>query len=187
MDRIDYGKLVDEAMHLIVYKVLKKVQQEGLPAEHHFFISFLTHHPLARLSEALKNKYPREMTIVLQYQYENLKVDSNGFGVTLSFSGSKENIYVPFNAITTFADPSVQFGLQFRELLNPAEQEEDLDMEVSLQEEDDDLEKITEAIRKELETKLSKDNKVGTKKKAQQKNTSKKKGDNIVSLDQFRK
>ncbi len=115
-DFIDYGRLVDEAMHIIVFKVLKLVGEHGLPGEHHFFISFLTRYPGAVVSETLRNKYPKEMTIVMQYQYQDLTVDSLGFGVTLSFSGRKESIYIPYAAITTFADPSVQFGLQFREV-----------------------------------------------------------------------
>jgi len=115
-DLIDYGRLVDEAMHVIVFKVLKRVEQEGLPGEHHFFISFGTRHKGVRISENLLVKYPHEMTIVLQYQYQDLKVDAKGFSITLSFDGCKENIYIPYGAITSFADPSVQFGLQFREV-----------------------------------------------------------------------
>lgn len=115
-DVIDYGKLVDEAMHVIVYKVLKAVQDHGLPGNHHFFISFITKYPGVKISPSLTNKYPKDMTIVLQYQFKNLKVDTSGFSVSLSFNGTQEAIYIPFNAITTFADPSVQFGLQFREV-----------------------------------------------------------------------
>jgi hypothetical protein len=114
-DMIDYGRLVDEAMHIIVYKVLKIIQDKGLPGNHHFFISFITKYPGVKLSKSLLNRYPREMTIVLQYQFQDLSVDQKGFTVTLSFNGIKEKIYIPFAAITTFADPSVQFGLQFRE------------------------------------------------------------------------
>lgn len=112
---IDYGRLVDDAMHVIVQRVLVMVEQGGLPGNHHFFISFLTQHPGVQLSPSLLSKYPREMTIVLQYQFYDLKVDPHGFSVVLSFSGVKETIYIPFVSITTFADPSVQFGLQFRQ------------------------------------------------------------------------
>jgi hypothetical protein len=115
-DLIDYGKLVDEAMHVIVFRVLKRVEQEGLPGEHHFFISFITKHKGVKLSENLLKKYSQEMTIVLQYQYKDLKVDAKGFSITLSFNGRPENIYIPYSCITSFADPSVQFGLQFREV-----------------------------------------------------------------------
>jgi hypothetical protein len=113
---VDYSRLVDEAMHIIVFKVLKMVEKNGLPGLHHFFISFITNHKAVKLSTALRAKYPREMTIVLQHQYEELRVDAKGFAITLSFGGAKEQVYVPYAAITTFADPSVQFGLQFREV-----------------------------------------------------------------------
>jgi hypothetical protein len=117
---IDYAKLVDEAMHVIVHRVLQMIALEGLPGNHHFFISFLTAHPGVKISQSLASKYPTEMTIVLQYQFYDLKTDPHGFSVVLSFNGVREEIYIPFIAITTFADPSVQFGLQFRdnELLN---------------------------------------------------------------------
>lgn len=128
-DIIDYGKLVDEAMHVIVYRVLKIIQEHGLPGNHHFFISFVTKHPGVKLSKALTSKYPKEMTIVLQYQFQDLVIDNKGFGVTLSFNGVKEKIYIPFTAITTFADPSVQFGLQFREVDYGYADEVDLELE----------------------------------------------------------
>lgn len=115
-DSIDYSRLVDEAMHVIVFKVLKRVEEEGLPGDHHFFISFLTKHKGVKISSQLAYKYPNEMTIVLQHQYQDLKVDAKGFGITLSFNGRKDNLYIPYCAVTSFADPSVQFGLQFREI-----------------------------------------------------------------------
>jgi len=165
---IDYGQLVDEAMHIIVCKVLKIVEKYGLPADHHFFISFITKHQGVKLSKTLLDKYPREMTIVIQYQYQDLKVDSKGFSVTLSFSGHKENIYVPYAAITTFADPSVQFGLQFREV------EYDYD-EVDI-----------ELLDSELETENNNNNSDPNKPSGGSKKD-KKKDDNVISLDQFRK
>lgn len=181
MDRINYGKLVDEAMHLIVYKVLKIIEQEGLPRNHHFFISFLTQHPQARISQTLKNKYPREMTIVLQYQFHNLKVEETGFTVTLSFSGAEETIFVPFVAVTTFADPSVQFGLQFRETAFDEEHKQELD-------------KIDEEIRRQITAEIERDMKKQGKSSAPAatdagKTAVKAKKDdssNIVSLEKFR-
>jgi hypothetical protein len=128
-DMIDYGKLVDDAMHVIVKNVLKIVQERGLPGNHHFFISFVTKHPDVKMSKVLLSRYPREMTIVLQYQYQDLFIDNKGFGVTLSFNGVKESIYIPFAAITTFADPSVQFGLQFREIDYEYQDEIDIEFE----------------------------------------------------------
>ncbi len=166
-DIIDYGKLVDEAMHIIVLKVLKIIQEKGLPGNHHFFISFVTKHPGVKLSQTLTNKYPKEMTIVLQYQFQDLIVESQGFSVVLSFNGVKEKIYIPFTAITTFADPSVQFGLQFREV---DYEYEDEDMIVEFEDDEHPIAKDAEAP------------------KGKGKKGGKKKGENnVVSLDKFRK
>jgi hypothetical protein len=111
---INYATLIDEAMHNIVKKCLRMAAAEGLPGDHHFFISFLTNHKGVKLSSKLRHRYPEEMTIVLQYQFEELKVEEKGFSVVLSFDGIKETVVVPFEALTSFADPSVKFGLQFR-------------------------------------------------------------------------
>ncbi len=110
---IDYSQLVDEAMYFIVYKALKIVEQHGLIGDHHFMISFLTKHPGVMISEGLRNQYPNEMMIVLQYQFRGLAVHRGYFEVILSFGGVPEKIVVPFAAVTTFADPSVQFCLEF--------------------------------------------------------------------------
>lgn len=124
---IDYNRAVDEVMHLIVHKVLKQVEQEGLPGNHHFFISFITSHKGVKLSNMLRNRYPYEMTVVLQYQFHNLRVDPNGFSVMLNFGGIPEEIYVPFDSMIAFVDPSVQFGLQFNNvILNDQDDIEDL-------------------------------------------------------------
>lgn len=168
-DIIDYGKLVDDAMHIIVSKVLKIVQEKGLPGNHHFFISFVTKYPGVKISKTLLNKYPREMTIVLQYQFQDLTTDSKGFGVSLSFNGIKESIYIPYAAITTFADPSVQFGLQFREVGYSFSDQEEMELEVELDP------KNTDVKEKKGSKKLTK--------KAEDKDPS----TNVVSLDHFRK
>ncbi len=114
LNYLDYGSLVDRAMHLIVHDVLLLVEKHGFPNDHHFFISFLTHSKDVRIPEELSMKYPKAMTIVIRHQYKNLHVTQEGFEVTLLFAGVEKTIYIPFKAITTFADPSVQFGLQFR-------------------------------------------------------------------------
>lgn len=111
---INYSDLVDEAMQTIVYRVLHMVSQDGLIGEHHFYISFLTEIKGARISSYLKKKYPHEMTIVLQHQFENLKIHNDRIEVTLSFGGIPERLIIPFVAITAFLDPSVQFGLKFK-------------------------------------------------------------------------
>jgi hypothetical protein len=111
---INYSDLVDEAMHGIVKKSLKIFSLTENIGDHHFFISFATHCPGVVLSEKLRSRYPEEMTVVLQYQFENLVVDNDKFAVTLSFDNVKERIEIPFKALTAFADPSVKFGLQFK-------------------------------------------------------------------------
>jgi len=112
-DLIRYDVLVQEALRGVVRKVLTEVAQAGLPGDHHVFISFDTSAPGVRLSSRLKQKYPEEMTIVLQHQFWDLIVSDHGFEVGLSFGSVPERLVVPFSAIKGFFDPSVQFGLQF--------------------------------------------------------------------------
>ena len=111
---INYGALIDDAMHHIIKKALSYVAINGLPEEHHFFISFITCYPGVYLSDRLKQRYPNEITIVLQYQFDDLIINNDHFSVVLSFNSVREKIVVPFNSITSFADPSVKFGLQFK-------------------------------------------------------------------------
>jgi hypothetical protein len=112
-DLIRYDILAQEALRGVVRKVLSEVARTGLPGEHHFFISFVTKAPGVRLSQRLVEQYDKEMTIVLQNQFANLKVSETGFEVELSFDGRPEMLGIPFSAIKGFFDPSVQFGLQF--------------------------------------------------------------------------
>lgn len=167
---IDYGKLVDEAMHIIVHRVLKTIQDQGLPGNHHFFISFATKYPGTQLSQSLMSKYPKEMTIVLQYQFQSLIVDDKGFEVTLSFNGAKERLYIPFKGIITFADPSVQFGLQFK----------DVDFGEYTDEDNLDLEN-TDAQKSSPAKKGKKPEPVTAKKSGKPSES------NVISLDRFRK
>jgi len=111
-DLIRYDLLVQEALKGVVRKVLIDAK-DGLPGEHHFYISFQTDFPGVRLSNRLREKYPQEMTIVLQHQYWDLNVTEHTFEVGLSFSGIPERLLIPFDALTGFFDPSVQFGLKF--------------------------------------------------------------------------
>lgn len=111
---IDYSSLVDNAMHLIVRKSLEIFANNHFNTDHHFFISFVTKYPGVTISDKLRVKYPYEMTIVLQYQFEDLEVQEDSFSVVLTFDGQKEKVVVPFASLTAFADPSVKFGLQFR-------------------------------------------------------------------------
>jgi uncharacterized protein len=112
-DLIRYDILAQEALRGVVRKVLSEVVKTGLPGEHHFFINFVTRAPGVRMSQRLLDQYDKEMTIVLQNQYWDLKVNETGFEVGLSFDGQHENLAIPFSALKGFFDPSVQFALRF--------------------------------------------------------------------------
>ena len=112
-DHIRYDILAQEALRGVMRKVLQEVQRTGLPGNHHFFITFLTGAPGVRVSTRLKERYPEQMTIVLQYQYWDLKVTDVGFEVGLSFSDVPEKLEVPFAAVRGFYDPSDNFELEF--------------------------------------------------------------------------
>jgi hypothetical protein len=118
---IDYGKLMHRAMRSLIQDVLTGVQADGLPGAHHFFITFDTTHPNARITDWLKDRYPSEMTVVMQNWFDALEVTDDGFSVTLNFGDAPENLYVPFDAIKTFVDPSVEFGLRFESQNEEAE------------------------------------------------------------------
>jgi len=112
-DLIRYDLLVQDALRGVVRKVLSDAAQNGLMGEHHFYVSFRTEAPGVRISQALRDKYPQDMTIVLQHQFWDLNVTEHAFEVGLSFSGVPERLLVPFDALSGFFDPSVQFGLKF--------------------------------------------------------------------------
>ena len=112
-DLIRYDILVQDALRGVVRKVLSEVAKTGLPGDHHFYVSFDTTHPGVRLSGRLRQRYPTEMTIVLQHQFWDMQVDDAHFEVGLSFGGIPERLYVPLSAVKGFVDPSVEFGLQF--------------------------------------------------------------------------
>lgn len=110
---IDYGNLMHTAMRGLIRTVLKDVAEHGLPGAHHFFITFDTAHPDAELADWLSDRYPGEMTVVMQHWFDNLEVGEDGFSVTLNFGDAPEPLYIPYDAIKTFVDPSVEFGLRF--------------------------------------------------------------------------
>jgi hypothetical protein len=112
-DHIRYDILAQEALRGVMRKVLTEVARTGLPGNHHFFITFMTEAPGVRISTRLKERYPEQMTIVLQYQYWDLKVSETGFEVGLSFSDIPERLEIPFAAVRGFYDPSVNFELEF--------------------------------------------------------------------------
>jgi len=112
-DTIAYGRLMHRAMRGLIQTVLLDVADRGLPGEHHFFVSFDTRHPEVDIAPWLRDRYPEEMTIVIQNWFDGLSVDDEGFSITLNFGDSPEPLRIPFDAILTFVDPSVEFGLRF--------------------------------------------------------------------------
>ena len=112
---IDYGTLMHKAMRTLIFDVLKDVEKSGLPGEHHFFITFDTTVEGVEISEWLRKRYPEEMTIVIQHWFDGLNVKEDGFDITLNFGDQPESLVVPFLAILTFVDPSVEFGLRFEQ------------------------------------------------------------------------
>ncbi|MGB1235077.1 MAG: SspB family protein [Planktomarina sp.] len=165
-DTIEYGNLMHNAMRGLIQQVLQEVLDHGdLPGEHHFFITFDTLHPDVEIADWLSDRYPGEMTIVMQHWYDNLEVTDQGFAVTLNFGDSPEPLYIPYNAIKTFVDPSVEFGLRF-------ETEEG---------EDDDDNSPVELVRDEPDVAAE------LTAKEEPADESEKQSADVVSLDAFRK
>ena len=118
---LDYDRMVQKALLQVVRDALTLTAEKGLTGSHHFYLTFQTNRSDVQIPENLKEKYPEEMTIVLQHQFWDLSVSPVGFGVTLSFDDRQENLWVPFSAIVSFLDPSVKFGLQFESVEPPVE------------------------------------------------------------------
>ena len=112
-DLFDYPRMVQTALRNVMREALARIASEGLPGDHHFYVTFRTRAPGAIVPKSLLTKYPDEMTIVLQHQFRALEVGDDAFSVSLSFQSRMEQLTIPFAAVTTFADPSVNFGLQF--------------------------------------------------------------------------
>ena len=110
---LNYELLVEDALRSVVRASLSIVEKVGLPGETHFYISFSTTHPGVEISDDLRAKHPENMTIVLQHQFGDLSVGTEGFSITLFFAGKPSPMVIPFQSITSFNDPSVGFGLQF--------------------------------------------------------------------------
>lgn len=131
---IDYNNLMHRALRKVMADVLEDIAVDGLPGNHHFFISFETTHPDVDMPSWLKEQHPEDITIVIQNWYEDLVVSDTWFEITLSFSNQKTRLHIPFDAVLTFVDPSVEFGLRF-----DAPEDED----------DDVLEEVIEEIERE--------------------------------------
>jgi len=111
--QIDYGQMVEAALRTVVRDVLRRFAAGDVPSPHHFYVTFRTDFPGVEMPEYLRGRYPAEMTIVLQHQFWDLNVEDERFGVTLSFNDQPERLVIPFEALRVFADPGVEFGLQF--------------------------------------------------------------------------
>jgi uncharacterized protein len=120
---LPYDDWTEDALRHVVARALAYAGKNGLPGEHHFYVTFRTDHPGTAIPQRLREKYPEEMTIVLQHQFHNLKVDDAAaeFSVGLSFGGIPTTLTVPLGAVTGFADPHVRFGLRFRADMPEAE------------------------------------------------------------------
>ena len=162
-EELQYDVMVEEALRSVVRTALTHVTHHGLPGEHHFYITFRTEAPGVRIPKRLSERYPDEMTIVLQHQFWDLLVGEESFDVTLSFNDVREVLSIPYEAVTAFADPSVKFGLQFGEMEEPAGELSDADLDVG----DEALDEMPpiESGAEEAESQ----------------------GDNVVALDRFRK
>jgi len=112
-ESIDYGNLMHQAMRGLIQNVLTRIAEDGLPGKHHFFITFDTMHPDVEIADWLSDRYPGEMTVVMQDWFDGLEVTNDGFSVTLNFGETPEPLYIPYDSIKTFVDPSVEFGLRF--------------------------------------------------------------------------
>lgn len=112
-----YDRMVEQALRGVVREAVQEVVEKGLPGDHHFYITFMTDFPGVNIPSYLRDRYPGEMTIVLQYQFYDLSVDAQKMKVTLSFNNVPERLEIPLSAITIFADPSVNFALQFQPMV----------------------------------------------------------------------
>ncbi|MEL6646752.1 MAG: ClpXP protease specificity-enhancing factor SspB [Pseudomonadota bacterium] len=160
---IDYGKLMHNAMRGLIQHVLSDVRDNGLPGVHHFFITFDTAHPEVDIADWLRDRYPGEMTVVMQHWFDDLVVEADFFSVTLNFGDQAENLTIPYDAILTFVDPSVEFGLRFES------HDDDDDDDIS-EDDSEDIAPFAEITEDEVEPQDDEKSKA-----------------DVVSLDSFRK
>lgn len=179
VDYIRYDILAQAALRGVVRTVLADAAKKGLPGEHHFKITFNTAAPGVRLSERMRARYPQEMTIVLQHQFWDLAVSEQAFEVGLSFGGVAERVTVPFDAVTAFYDPAVQFGFQFEVIEGAAEG----DARAALQA----PEKSSAAANRRGGEQHTPESLPGLKPAAQPAATPAAEGGEVVRLDRFRK
>ena len=125
MDEINYPEIMKQAIQGVISAALDHAAQHGLPGKNHFVINFETAHPEVKIPAWLRDKYPDKMTIIIQHWFENLRVNSDGFHVTLNFGDAPQNLYIAFDSINSFLDPSVNFGLHFAETQMEAQEDDE--------------------------------------------------------------
>ena len=108
---IEYQKILDKNMLNVFKDVLRNIKNNGLTSNNHLYITFLTNHSKVIIPTWLKNKYPEEITIIIQYEYYDIEINKNYFSITLSFNGINTNLQIGYDSIMSFADPSANFGL----------------------------------------------------------------------------
>jgi len=175
-DLLRYDKMVEAALRGVVREALARTAANGLPGAHHFYITFKTGFDGVEMPASLRAQHPEDMTIVLEHQFWDLDVEENRFSVTLSFAGKPERLVIPFEAILSFADPAVKFGLQFQQVAAANEQPEG---EPPAAEAPTRLEKPRAAKADKADKRAKSGDKAGDK--------SPEKGAEVVTLDQFRK
>jgi len=188
---IRYDIIVQEAMLGVVKKVLTDAQNDGLKDDHHFYLTYATNYEGVEIPQSLLSKYPDEITIVLQHEYENLTVNDDHFLVTLWFNNVPAHLRVPFKAIKAFFDPSVKFGLQFN-IIDASENDDEDQPTAEVTSIDAHQEKIqneqtSDAPKNEAPKKKVKSKAVKKADKEEKVEKSEDKPDNIISLDAFRK
>ena len=126
-DLIGYDEIIENSMRMVIYETLKKIEKSGVIGNHYFIITFLTSFRGVEIPKIILDKYPQEMTIAIQHQFKNLKVSSSNLSISLSFSGTYYDLKIPYKAITSFNDPSMNFGLKFSINKNFNDEEEDFE------------------------------------------------------------
>ena len=143
-DSINYAHMMQKAMQGLMIDVLKNISKDGLPGNHHYFITFNTQSDGVIIADWIKERYPEEMTIVIQHWFDNLEVNNNKFSITLNFGDNPENLTIPWASVSTFVDPSVEFGLSFKD--DNQDQIPESKMVIIDEDEDDDEKKDAEIV-----------------------------------------
>ena len=143
-DSINYAHMMQKAMQGLMIDVLKNISKDGLPGNHHYFITFNTQSDGVIIADWIKERYPEEMTIVIQHWFDNLEVNDNKFSITLNFGDNPENLTIPWASVSTFVDPSVEFGLRNED--DNQEQIPESKMVIIDEDEDDDEKKDAEIV-----------------------------------------